>query len=182
MSRWAAVFAFTAHGLARELHQNNTRKRKALQWSQRAYHQPIASEPVRRFGRGHASGATPVRNLNLAESATLCDPGFQPRRSSLDRPQFCPTFGVHLSLLHQALQVLTIATQPLVGTLEYGDSVGQMEGLKNAAMPQWAPFIQSEKCAARRDSSRLKLGHCWLILDYYRYVVHAASESRRNVA
>src|SRR5438270_3179672 len=99
VSRCAAVFAFTAHGLARELHQNNAPKRKALQYSQRAYHQPIPSEPVRRFGRGHAPGATPMRSPSLAESAAVCDPGFQPRRSSLERPKFCPTIGVHLSPL-----------------------------------------------------------------------------------
>ena len=44
MSRCAAVFALTAHGLARELHQNKALKPKALQSSQRAYQQPIASE------------------------------------------------------------------------------------------------------------------------------------------
>jgi putative transposase len=33
VSRYAAVFAFTAHGLARELHQNNALKPKALQSS-----------------------------------------------------------------------------------------------------------------------------------------------------
>ena len=78
MSRYAAVFAFTAHGLARELHQNNALKPKALQSSQRAYQQPIASEPVRRFGHGHVPGATPMRSLSLAEIAALCDPGFNP--------------------------------------------------------------------------------------------------------
>jgi hypothetical protein len=97
VSRYAAVFAFTAHGLARELHPGNARKRKALQTSQRAHQQPIASEPVRRFGHGHALRATAVRNLSLAESAALCDPGYQPRRSSLHRPKFCPTIGVHLT-------------------------------------------------------------------------------------
>jgi hypothetical protein len=51
---------------------------KALQSSQRAYQQPIASEPVRRFGHGHAPGATPMRSLSLAEIAELCDPGFNP--------------------------------------------------------------------------------------------------------
>ena len=78
VSRYAAVFAFTAHGLARELHQNNALKPKALQSSQRAYQQPIASEPVRRFGHGHVPGATPMRSLSLAEIAALCDPGFNP--------------------------------------------------------------------------------------------------------
>ena len=78
MSRCAAVFAFNAHGLARELHQNNALKPKALQLSQRAYQQPIASEPVRRFGHGHAPGAAPMRSLSLAEIAELCDPGFNP--------------------------------------------------------------------------------------------------------
>src|SRR5438067_7605246 len=96
VSRCAAVFAFTAHGLARELHQNNAFKQKALQLSQRAYQQPIASEPVRRFGRGHAPGATPMRSPSLADGAAVCDPGFAPRRSSLDRTKFCPTIGVHL--------------------------------------------------------------------------------------
>jgi hypothetical protein len=78
VSRCAAVFALTAHGLARELHQNNALKTKALQSSQRAYQQPIASEPVRPFGHGHAPGATPMRSLSLAEIAELCDPGFNP--------------------------------------------------------------------------------------------------------
>ena len=78
VSRCAAVFALTAHGLARELHQNKALKPKALQSSQRAYQQPIASEPVRRFGHGHAPGATPMRSLSLAKSAALCDPGFNP--------------------------------------------------------------------------------------------------------
>jgi len=96
VSRRASVFAFTAHGLARELHQNNARKRKALQYSQRAFHQPIASEPARRFGPGHAPGATPMRSPSLAESAAVGDPGSQPRQSSLERPKTCPTIGVHL--------------------------------------------------------------------------------------
>jgi len=85
-------------------------------------------------------------------------------------------------LFYQALQVLAIVSYPLVGALKYGDSVGQMEGLKNATVRQRAPLIQSPKRAARRDSSRLKLGQRRLILDYYRYVVHPASESRGNVA
>jgi hypothetical protein len=78
VSRCAAVFALTAHGLARELHQNNALKPKALQSSQRAYQQPIALQPIRRFGHGHAPGATPMRSLSLAEIAELCDPGFNP--------------------------------------------------------------------------------------------------------
>lgn len=57
-----------------------------------------------------------------------------------------------------------------------------MEGLKNAAVRKGLPFIQSEKGAARRNSSRFKLGHCRLIFDYYGYVIHAASEPRGNVA
>jgi hypothetical protein len=85
-------------------------------------------------------------------------------------------------LLYQAFQIVAVASQSLVGTLEYGDSVGQMEGLKNAAMRQRPPFVQSEKRPARRDPSRLEQGRRRLILDHYRYVIHAASESRRNVA
>jgi hypothetical protein len=85
-------------------------------------------------------------------------------------------------LLDQAFQILAVACYSLVRTLEYGDSVRQMEGLKNAAMYQGASFIQSEKCAAGRDFSCLKLGQRRLILDYYRHVIHTASESRWNVA
>src|SRR5947208_4985153 len=47
--------------------------------------------------RGHVSGATPTRSRSVAESAATCDPGFQPRLYSLDRPSFCPTIGVHLN-------------------------------------------------------------------------------------
>ena len=85
-------------------------------------------------------------------------------------------------LLYQAFQVLGSAGYPLVGTLEYGDSIGQMEGLKNTAIRQWSPFIKSKKRAARRDSSRFKQGWRRLILDDDRYVIHAASESRGDVA
>jgi hypothetical protein len=85
-------------------------------------------------------------------------------------------------LLHQAFQMLAIASDPLVGTLEDRDSVGQTGELKNAAVRQRAPFIQSEKATARRNSFRLKLGQRRFILNYYGYVTHAPSESRRNVA
>ena len=61
MSRCAAVFAFTAHGLARELHQNNAFKQKALQLSQRAYQQPIASE--------RAMAARPQRWMKIGVTA-----------------------------------------------------------------------------------------------------------------
>jgi hypothetical protein len=66
--------------------------------------------------------------------------------------------------------------------LEYGDSVRQMERLKDAAMRQRPPFVQSEERAAWRDSSRRNLDQRRFILDYYRDVIHSASESRRNVA
>jgi hypothetical protein len=69
-----------------------------------------------------------------------------------------------------------------MGTLEYGDSVRQMERLKDAAMRQRPPFVQSEERAAWRDSSRRNLDQRRFILDYYRDVIHSASESRRNVA
>lgn len=85
-------------------------------------------------------------------------------------------------LLHQAFQILAVASHPLVRTLEYRDSIGQVEGLKNAAVRKGLPFIQSEKGAVRRNSSRFKLDHRRLIFDYYGYVIHAASKSRGNVA
>jgi hypothetical protein len=85
-------------------------------------------------------------------------------------------------LLYQAFQIVAIASQPLVGALEYSDSVGQLKGLKNTAMRQRAAFIQSQKRSARRDSPRLQQRRCRLILYHYRYVIHSASESRRNVA
>jgi hypothetical protein len=49
-------------------------ERKALQFSRRAYQQPIASEPVRHFGRGHAPGATPMRSPSVAGIDEVCDP------------------------------------------------------------------------------------------------------------
>jgi hypothetical protein len=85
-------------------------------------------------------------------------------------------------LLYQAFQIVVVPSQALVGTLENSDSVGQMEGFKNAAMRQRAAFVQSEKRSARRDSFRLKQNRRGLILDHYRYVIHAASESRGNLA
>jgi hypothetical protein len=86
------------------------------------------------------------------------------------------------SLLHQAFQILAVASHPFVRTLEYRDLIGQMKGFKNATMRQGLPFIQSEEGAARRNSSRFKLIHRRLIFDHYGYVIHAASESRGNVA
>ena len=57
-----------------------------------------------------------------------------------------------------------------------------MEGLKNTALRQRSPFIQSEKRAARRDSSSFKKGRRRLILNDYRHIIHAASESRGDIA
>ena len=69
-----------------------------------------------------------------------------------------------------------------MGALEHGDSIGQMEGLKDTAMCQRPPFVQSEKRAAEGGSARVKLACGRLILHYDRHIVHAASESRRDVA
>src|SRR3954447_8594607 len=66
-------------------------------------------------------------------------------------------------------------------TLEYGDLVRQMETFKDAATRQRSPFVQSEERAASRDSPRRNLDQRRFILDYYRDVIHSASESRRDV-
>ena len=47
-------------------------------------------------------------------------------------------------LLHQPFEILAVASHPLVGTLEYGDPVGQMEGFKDTAVLKRTPFIQAE--------------------------------------
>src|SRR5579875_1059483 len=109
-------------------------------------------------------------------SQPLCGPNLPLVHSKVVR-NFMPQ-----RLLDQPFQIIAVASYPLVGTLKYGDSVWQMEGLKNAAVRQRASFIQSQKRTARRDSSRLKLGRRGLILDYHRYIIHTVSESRRNVA
>jgi hypothetical protein len=85
-------------------------------------------------------------------------------------------------LLYQTFQIVAVASQSLVGTLEYSDSVGQTERLKNTAMRQGPTFIQPEKGSTPRDSSRVEQTRRRLILDYYRYIIHPASESRRNLA
>ena len=111
----------------------------------------------------HSSQSLRGPNLALVHSKVVRD--FMPER-----------------LFHQAFQILAAASDPLVRTLEDGDSIGQLKGLKNAAVCERTSFIQSEKRAAGRDSSRLKLGRRGLIFDHDRYVIHAASESRGNVA
>src|SRR5579875_2959486 len=117
-----------------------------------------------------------MRLKSSHSSQSLCGPNLPLVHSKVMR-NFMPE-----CLLDQLFQLLAAACYSLVGPLEYGDSVGQMERFKNAAMCQGTPFIQSEKRAAGRDFPRLKLGRRRLILDYYRYVIHTASESCRNVA
>jgi hypothetical protein len=68
-----------------------------------------------------------------------------------------------------------------MGTLEYGDSVGQGEGLKDAALAQRPSLVQPEKRAARGHPSFPKQAGCWLIFHHHRDVIHAASESRRDI-
>src|SRR3954447_12426063 len=110
VSRCAAVFAFSAHGLAQELHQSNADNSKALRLPQRAYQPPIASEPVRRFGRGHAPGATPMRSLSLAEISGLCDLGFQP---AADHPKIAPIFVQRLGSTSYPHEVAALSTLQL---------------------------------------------------------------------
>jgi hypothetical protein len=83
-------------------------------------------------------------------------------------------------LLDQTLQLFAIANHSLVRTLEYCDSVGQMEAFGNAAVPQWVSFIQTEQSTTRRDAASLELPQRWLIFNDYRHVLHAASETRWN--
>jgi len=84
----AAVFAFSVQGLAPELHQSNLDKRKAPRFNRRALVQPIASEPVRRFGLGPAAGATPPRIFSLAKTRVWCHAqNRQPIASSRSEPQ-----------------------------------------------------------------------------------------------
>jgi hypothetical protein len=66
-------------------------------------------------------------------------------------------------------------------TLKYGDLVRQMKRLKDAAMRQRSPLVQSEERAAWPDSPRRNLDQRGFILDYYSDVIHPASESRRDV-
>ena len=82
-------------------------------------------------------------------SQPLCSPDFSLVHSKVVR-DFVPE-----RLLDQTFQIVAAAREPFVGTLEYGDLVRQVERLKNTALGQRPPLIQSEKRAARRDSSRL---------------------------
>src|SRR5260370_5106539 len=67
-------------------------------------------------------------------SQPLCGPNLPLIHSKVVR-DFMPE-----RLLDQAFQILAVACYSLVRTLEYGDSVRQMERLNNAAMYQGAPF------------------------------------------
>ena len=75
-------------------------------------------------------------------SQPLCGPNLALVHSKVMR-NFMPQ-----RLLHQPFQMLAVTSYPLVWTLEYRDSVGQMKGLKNATMRQRSTFIQSEKRAS----------------------------------
>lgn len=85
-------------------------------------------------------------------------------------------------LLDQTFQILAVAGDALVRTLENRDPVGQLEPFKNAAMRQWASFVQPEERTAGRNSSRPKLARRRLVLHDDRHIIHAVAESRGNVA
>ena len=44
-------------------------------------------------------------------------------------------------LLYQSFEIVAVASQPLMRTLKYSDSIGQMERLKDAAMRKRPPFV-----------------------------------------
>jgi hypothetical protein len=77
-------------------------------------------------------------------SQPLCGPNLALVHSKVMR-NFMPE-----RLLHQPFQMLAVTSHPLVGTLKYRDSVGQMKRLKNTAVRQRSTFIQSEKRAPNR--------------------------------